>query len=715
MKIINNIFISLMACVLVLSVMSMAYTMPPLTVLGNLTLDNGALPSKITGGVSNSDNLYLTSTSAATKGKIYLGSDSVYDEVNKRLGVGTTSPAVPLYVVGAAVITGHVSTSSSFVSPTSVSPSIPGYRFSGSTDTGMYSRFADTLAFSTSGTERLNLSSSGVSSPLPLMLGAVGEPTAPAGSDIKIYAQNGVPYYRNATGSYIISGGTVTGGVGDVVGPASSTADNFPSFTDITGKTLKDSGKSAASFADASDTTDALALKAASSDLWTKINKSGDTMSGPLAMGSQKVTGLLNGTASQDVVTYSQLDQIDKPGSFDYIIEYSSARSRAEVSDRTGQLIYYGSNDTAIQTALNRGGKVVLASYFVGLSTTLIMNKTTHLEGLGYHTGINSSANPAVQTDANPLHYVHLNDLKIGTGTANVAFNMTKTATAFPVPQGSFERVWFYSKPGTTTGAAQWESAVSYGIVFDDCIFNTSQVGTDAVWGGISRGINLKGNASAGTTAIEVKSCHFYGLKYPIYALGANAHLEDIRFHDNEVMGCYYGPYFKGVVEPIVHHNNIDNVYAQCLVLNSVQEPKIDNNHMHNRHAGSNVIEVLDTIGATYHGTILFNELGSYASPPTNSAGITIIASNTGIYNNIIQGNTFYNLDYGIFSSTSGGKTITNTLVALNQYDEIDTYAVVLGAGSNSNVVLYPTYRNCGNTIANSGTSNLKNADTQAL
>lgn len=40
---------------------------------------------------------------------------------------------------------------------------------------------------------------------------------------------------------------------------------------------------------------------------WTKLNKTGDTMSGALAMGANKVTGVANGTAAQDGVTYSQL------------------------------------------------------------------------------------------------------------------------------------------------------------------------------------------------------------------------------------------------------------------------------------------------------------------------------------------------------------------------------------------------------------------------
>lgn len=51
------------------------------------------------GGTASGNNLTLVSTSNATKGKILFG-NSAYDEVNKRLGIGTTSPANLLDMVG---------------------------------------------------------------------------------------------------------------------------------------------------------------------------------------------------------------------------------------------------------------------------------------------------------------------------------------------------------------------------------------------------------------------------------------------------------------------------------------------------------------------------------------------------------------------------------------------------------------------------------------
>lgn len=54
----------------------------------------------IRGGSSSGDNLILQSTSDAAKGKILLGNNSAFDEVNARLGIGTTSPGRTLHIQG---------------------------------------------------------------------------------------------------------------------------------------------------------------------------------------------------------------------------------------------------------------------------------------------------------------------------------------------------------------------------------------------------------------------------------------------------------------------------------------------------------------------------------------------------------------------------------------------------------------------------------------
>ena len=60
------------------------------------------------GGTGSGDDLTLQSTSHATRGTIFLGASSAYDEVNTRLGIGTTTPTVDIQVVktGEATIEG---------------------------------------------------------------------------------------------------------------------------------------------------------------------------------------------------------------------------------------------------------------------------------------------------------------------------------------------------------------------------------------------------------------------------------------------------------------------------------------------------------------------------------------------------------------------------------------------------------------------------------
>jgi len=50
------------------------------------------------GGTGSGENLTLNSTAHATKGKIYFGANSAYDEVNSRLGIGTAAPTASMHI-----------------------------------------------------------------------------------------------------------------------------------------------------------------------------------------------------------------------------------------------------------------------------------------------------------------------------------------------------------------------------------------------------------------------------------------------------------------------------------------------------------------------------------------------------------------------------------------------------------------------------------------
>ncbi len=71
------------------------------TITNNLSTGVSGGQSVI-GGTASGENLTLSSTSNATKGKILFGT-SAYDEVNNRLGIGTTVPPTKLSVVSGTI------------------------------------------------------------------------------------------------------------------------------------------------------------------------------------------------------------------------------------------------------------------------------------------------------------------------------------------------------------------------------------------------------------------------------------------------------------------------------------------------------------------------------------------------------------------------------------------------------------------------------------
>lgn len=67
----------------------------------------------LTGGTGSGDDLTLLSTSDGTKGTIFLGTASAYDQVNDRLGLGDTTPSFKLDIVDSSTATsGTVNTQS---------------------------------------------------------------------------------------------------------------------------------------------------------------------------------------------------------------------------------------------------------------------------------------------------------------------------------------------------------------------------------------------------------------------------------------------------------------------------------------------------------------------------------------------------------------------------------------------------------------------------
>jgi len=110
----------------------------------------------ITGGTASGDTLKLVSTSNATLGKVLFGSNSAYDEVNTRIGVGTQSPSYTLHAYTASGGADFYSNSGS---------SSPVQFLAGASNSYVGGRVGTlsthTLWFLTSGSARASINSSG--------------------------------------------------------------------------------------------------------------------------------------------------------------------------------------------------------------------------------------------------------------------------------------------------------------------------------------------------------------------------------------------------------------------------------------------------------------------------------------------------------------------------------------------------------------------------
>lgn len=90
----------------------------PLTISTGLTRSTNTITNNLSTGIASSNQtaigstlsggtFTLSSTSHATKGKVIFGTLSAYDEVNDRIGIGTTSPSAPIHtLVGGAALAG---------------------------------------------------------------------------------------------------------------------------------------------------------------------------------------------------------------------------------------------------------------------------------------------------------------------------------------------------------------------------------------------------------------------------------------------------------------------------------------------------------------------------------------------------------------------------------------------------------------------------------
>jgi len=138
---------------------------------GNVGIGNTTPGAKLAVSGAITTTSYLTATTGVVTGNIYPLSDSTtavqinkadsstnilnVDTTNSRVGIGTTAPAQKLDIVGS------VQSSVQFLSSTADSATTPGFAWGADPNSGFFNAAADTVGFTTNGTERMRIGSTG--------------------------------------------------------------------------------------------------------------------------------------------------------------------------------------------------------------------------------------------------------------------------------------------------------------------------------------------------------------------------------------------------------------------------------------------------------------------------------------------------------------------------------------------------------------------------
>ena len=387
------------------------------------------------------------------------------------------------------------------------------------------------------------------------------------------------------------------------------------------------------------------------------------------------------------------------PGGYTTII-YKSGSDYVSV-DRTGAKQLTGSGAAVLQDAISRGGSIKLLSEVV-VDTTVILNNTIDIEGIGWSSGITGAANPIFETDLDVYHYTSLRNLRLaGTNASgNTVLKLYKTWASATPPSFSADHVQFTSLHG--------DIVEIYGAVypkFVNCWFNSS-IAVGSRDSGNATGVYAWANASGGAMSVTFDTCTFSWLRY--------------GFRTDSTVAVYNCGHQLVNCDMVHVGHGVDMRTGEVIILSGCEfdfnnypvrlenftYATITGGWYSARAANATAIDIVNSWFARVQGA----HIRSSASAGSKGAAVRIqgsTGSTTGAQMNNIAGNSIWAADPGIWINHDGADTSDNRISGNMIRDADYMHGILLSATTTGNVVEGNMFTSCGaGNIQDSGTNN---------
>jgi hypothetical protein len=314
------------------------------------------------------------------------------------------------------------------------------------------------------------------------------------------------------------------------------------------------------------------------------------------------------------------------------------------------------SDDTVFAAALAACDTLVFHDMFSLASGYTISKTYCRLTGIGWNSGITSSAAIGLVTDTTLAHRLMIDNIKIeNTAAGGIALKIYKTWAAGPCMGFGINNVWFNTT--STTGKLMALKGCRENII-SQCLF------TGAGWDDsyTCTGIYAFGDDTDGIMNLGIDSCQFYSLGYGAYidqstvvSWGPTA---GIRFDNVMMIGCATGLYARNVDTLNFGDSMIDNCH-QCITLDGVNRATISESYLSPNENGKGVIDCFASMQDANYLDVHDCTLVSVAA--TKGNGIGLVANSGGyVQYGRIHNNVFMYLDKGIYAEGQGTKYAQN-------------------------------------------------------